>query len=86
MATRAVRALLLLVGATSLLPAQSADTSYVIRKVRVFDGETVAEQQTVVAIWKKVCRGPADPGRQGTISFARNGPLAAIRAISDDQR
>ena len=41
-------ALLLFVSATPLLPAQSADTAYVIRDVRVFDGETVAERQTVV--------------------------------------
>jgi len=48
MAIRAVLALLLFVSATSLLPAQSGDTPYVIRDVRVFDGETVAERQTVV--------------------------------------
>jgi imidazolonepropionase-like amidohydrolase len=36
------------VSATSLLPAQSEDRSYVIRDVRVFDGESVAERQTVV--------------------------------------
>ena len=48
MAIRVVLALLLLVSATSLLPAQSGDSTYVIRGVRVFDGETVAERQTVV--------------------------------------
>src|SRR2546425_1069414 len=48
MAIRTVLALILFVSATSLLPAQSADSPYVIRDVRVFDGETVAERQTVV--------------------------------------
>jgi imidazolonepropionase-like amidohydrolase len=56
--------LVLLIGATSLLPAQSGNDmrgassaevgspqggpAYVIRNVRVFDGETVVERQTVV--------------------------------------
>lgn len=40
--------LLLVVSATSLLPAQSEDSRYVIRDVRVFDGETIADRQTVV--------------------------------------
>ena len=48
MAIRPVFTLLLFVSATSLLPAQSGDSPYVIRDVRVFDGETVAERQTVV--------------------------------------
>ena len=48
MAIRPVLILVLLIGATSLLPAQSGDVSYVIRNVRVFDGETVVERQTVV--------------------------------------
>ncbi len=48
MAVRPVLALLLFVSATSLLPAQSGDSPYVIRNVRVFDGETLAERQTVV--------------------------------------
>jgi imidazolonepropionase-like amidohydrolase len=48
MARQQVLALVLIVSATSLLPAQSADTPTVIRNVRVFDGETVAERQTVV--------------------------------------
>jgi imidazolonepropionase-like amidohydrolase len=48
MVIRPVLTLVLLVVATSLLPAQSGDASYVIRNVRVFDGETVAERQTVV--------------------------------------
>jgi imidazolonepropionase-like amidohydrolase len=48
MVRRAVLALLLFLSATSLLPAQLADSPYVIRDVRVFDGETVAERQTVV--------------------------------------
>jgi imidazolonepropionase-like amidohydrolase len=48
MAIRPVLALVLFVAATSLLPAQSGDGPYVIRNVRVFDGETVAERQTVV--------------------------------------
>jgi imidazolonepropionase-like amidohydrolase len=39
---------MLFVSATALLPAQSGDGSYVIRDVRVFNGETVAERQTVV--------------------------------------
>ena len=41
-------AAILLVCATSLLPAQSGNNLYVIRNVRVFDGESVAERQTVV--------------------------------------
>src|SRR5688572_3436811 len=64
MAIRPVLILVLLVAATSLLPAQSGNDirgagsaavgsgqggpAYVIRNVRVFDGETVAERQTVV--------------------------------------
>jgi hypothetical protein len=48
MSIRPVLALLLFVSATSLLPAQSGDSPYVIHDVRVFDGETVAERQTVV--------------------------------------
>lgn len=48
MAVRPVLGLLLVVSATSLLPAQSEDSRYVIRDVRVFDGETVADRQTVV--------------------------------------
>lgn len=41
-------ALLLSAFSTTLLPAQSGDSTYAIRNVRVFDGETVAERQTVV--------------------------------------
>jgi imidazolonepropionase-like amidohydrolase len=64
MAIRPGLTLVLLVTATSLLPAQSGNDTrgagsaavesrpggpaYVIRNVRVFDGETVAERQTVV--------------------------------------
>ena len=48
MAIRTVLALILFVSATSLLPAQSGDSPYVIRDVRVFDGEIVAERRTVV--------------------------------------
>ena len=48
MVKRPVLALLLSVSATSLLPAQSTEGLSVIRDVRVFDGETVAERQTVV--------------------------------------
>jgi imidazolonepropionase-like amidohydrolase len=48
MAMRPVLTLLLFVSAASLLPAQSLDRPYVIRDVRVFDGESVAERQTVV--------------------------------------
>jgi imidazolonepropionase-like amidohydrolase len=48
MAARAAVVLTLFVVATSLVPAQSADSPYVIRDVRVFNGETVAERQTVV--------------------------------------
>ena len=54
MALRAVLALLLFVSTTSLLPAQSSDSSFVIRNVRVFDGETVAERQTVVITEGKI--------------------------------
>jgi imidazolonepropionase-like amidohydrolase len=50
---RPVLAFLLFVSATSLLPAQSGD-SFVIRDVRVFDGETVAELQTVVISQGKI--------------------------------
>ena len=48
MTKRPVLALVLLFGTTPLLPAQSRDTSFAIRDVRVFDGETVAERQTVI--------------------------------------
>src|SRR5687768_4389129 len=64
MAIRPVLILVVLVAATSLLPAQSGNDirgagsaavgsgqggpAYVIRNVRVFDGETVAGRQTVV--------------------------------------
>jgi len=49
MSIRFALACLLLVFATSLLPAQSAvNGAYVIRNVRVFNGDTVAEGQTVV--------------------------------------
>jgi imidazolonepropionase-like amidohydrolase len=47
-------ALVLLIGTTALLPAQSPDASSVIRNVRVFDGETVAERQTVVVSQGKI--------------------------------
>ena len=47
MARRPALALALYISTTSLLPAQSG-SSYVIRDVRVFDGESVAERQTVV--------------------------------------
>jgi len=52
--TRPVLVLALLLGTTSLLPAQSGDTAWVIRNVRVFDGETVAERQTVVVSGGKI--------------------------------
>jgi imidazolonepropionase-like amidohydrolase len=48
MVVRALLAVFLFVSATSLIPAQSADIPFVIREVRVFDGDTVAERQTVV--------------------------------------
>src|SRR5262245_33215944 len=49
MLVRFLCACLLVVFAGSLLPAQSRDdNSYVIRNIRVFDGEIVAERQTVV--------------------------------------
>jgi imidazolonepropionase-like amidohydrolase len=48
MAFRTVPAILLITFSTTLLPAQSGGDIYVIRNVRVFDGETVAERQTVV--------------------------------------
>ena len=54
MVRRALLAFLLCVSATLLLPAQSGDSSYVIRNVRVFDGETVAERQTVVISQGKI--------------------------------
>lgn len=54
MAIRPVLILVLLVSATALLPAQSGDISYVIRNVRVFDGETVVERQTVVISQGKI--------------------------------
>ena len=54
MALRAVLAFLLSVLANSLLPAQSAPDSYVIRNVRVFDGESIAERQTVVISQGKI--------------------------------
>ena len=41
-------AVLLIALSASWLLAQSGDTAYVIRNVRVFDGESVAERQTVV--------------------------------------
>jgi imidazolonepropionase-like amidohydrolase len=49
MPARMTLATLLVVFATTLLPAQSGDSpTYVIRNVRVFDGQTIAERQTVV--------------------------------------
>src|SRR5262245_28781520 len=48
LAVRLVLFISFFVCAPSLLPAQPADVPYVIRNVRVFDGETVAERQTVV--------------------------------------
>jgi hypothetical protein len=48
MAIRPVLVLLLFVSATLLRPAQSGEGPYVIRDVRLFDGETVVERQTVV--------------------------------------
>jgi imidazolonepropionase-like amidohydrolase len=54
MVVRALLALVLFISATSLLPAQSADIPYVIRDVRVFDGETVSERQTVVISQGKI--------------------------------
>ena len=48
MVVRPTFAILVLVCATAPLPAQTADNLYVIRNVRVFDGDTVAERQTVV--------------------------------------
>jgi hypothetical protein len=48
MAVRPMFAVLLFVCATVLVPAQSGDNLYVVRNVRVFDGESIAERQTVV--------------------------------------
>ena len=49
MPIRFVLACLLCVSSAALLPAESADSNaYVIRNVRLFDGESVAERQTVV--------------------------------------
>jgi imidazolonepropionase-like amidohydrolase len=54
-ASRFALALLLLCGlTTSSLPAQSADKPFVIRDVRVFDGETIVEHQTVVISGGKI--------------------------------
>jgi imidazolonepropionase-like amidohydrolase len=66
MPRRLALALFLFLSATSLLPAQSGDNdAYVIRNVRVFDGETVAEQQTVVI-------------SQGTIAAAGAGSTVTV--------
>jgi len=54
MSSRLALAFVLVASTTLLLPAQSADSSYVIRNVRVFDGETVAERQTVVISQGKI--------------------------------
>ena len=54
MAIRSVLALAMFASATLLPSAQSGDSSYVIRDVRVFDGETVAEEQTVVISQGKI--------------------------------
>jgi len=70
MAKRPALILLLLLGGTPLLPAQSGNDTrgagsaavensrggpaYVIRNVRVFDGETIAERQTVVISQGKI--------------------------------
>jgi|SoiMethySBSTD1v2_1073268.scaffolds.fasta_scaffold01146_7 imidazolonepropionase-like amidohydrolase len=48
MAIRLVLAFVLLLAVCRLLFAQSTDSSYVIRNVRVFDGETITERRTVV--------------------------------------
>ena len=48
MRLRRVAAVLLFASSTVLLFGQSGGGSYVIRNVRVFDGETVVERQTVV--------------------------------------
>ena len=54
MAIRSVLALALFASATLLPSAQSGDSAYVIRDVRVFDGEIVAERQTVVISQGKI--------------------------------
>jgi imidazolonepropionase-like amidohydrolase len=67
-------AALLLVCATSLLPAQSGNNLYVIRNVRVFDGESVAERQTVVISDGKIAAvGPAVTVRAGAQEVAGDG-------------
>jgi imidazolonepropionase-like amidohydrolase len=48
MLIRALPAFLVFLAAAALPPAQSAGGVYVIRNVRVFDGEAVTERQTVV--------------------------------------
>ena len=49
MAVRSALTVLLLACTTTVLPGQSADANlFVIRNVRVFDGESVAERQTIV--------------------------------------
>src|SRR5687768_9086355 len=53
-AARAALAVLLSAVTASILPAQSKDGPFVIRNVRVFDGMTVAERQTVVVSEGKI--------------------------------
>jgi imidazolonepropionase-like amidohydrolase len=72
---RAMPVLLLLVCATSLLPAQSGGSAYVIRNVRLFDGETVAERQTVVISDGRIAAvgGPATGVPAGAQEIAGEG-------------
>ncbi len=91
MAGRLVLIFVLLAGATSLLPAQSqtgnrgagsaavesrrGGPAYVIRNVRVFDGETMAERQTVVISEGKISAvgGATVAVPAGTQEFAGEG-------------
>jgi len=69
-------AVLLFAASTSLLPAQSGDSAYVIRNVRVFDGESVAERQTVVI----------SEGRIATVGDSSVAVPAGAQEIAGDGR
>src|SRR5688572_17428665 len=76
MAFRTMPAVLLFAASTSLLPAQSGDSAYVIRNVRVFDGESVAERQTVVI----------SEGRIATVGDSSVAVPAGAQEIAGDGR
>ena len=74
MAIRSARTALLLFYTTSLLLGQSGADSYVIRNVRVFDGESVVERQTVVISDGKIAAvGPAAAVPAGAQDIAGEG-------------